>query len=86
MSVSRSRSLCLLALAALLGACATREVPSRYPERSPASPAAAAPARPVVAAALASDPTPSPDWRGLSSEKGADAAAPQHDHGEHHGH
>jgi hypothetical protein len=70
------------ALAALLGACATRDVPSRYPESSPASPAAATPTRPVVAAALASDPTP--NWRGLSGDK--DAAAPQHDHGGHHGH
>lgn len=61
---------------AALGACASRDVPARYPESSPASPDADAPALPAAAAAL--QPEAAPD---------ASAEAPaHHHHGAQHAH
>lgn len=78
----------------LLSACATREVPSHYPESSAASPRATAAPALQVSEALAEDP-PLPGsgqsgWRGLSPREEATVDAgtvdPHAHHRGHHGH
>lgn len=70
----------------LLVGCATREVPTRYPESSPASPAAGAAAPLAVTRALDEEP-PLPgsegtDWKGL---RDGTPQVPSHEAHEHHG-
>jgi hypothetical protein len=70
-----------VALAALLTACATRELPARYPNSMPASPEADAPRAPAAAMALADEP-----GAAAAAAQAGDAALPSHPHGAHHGH
>lgn len=75
--------------------CASREVPSRYPETSAASPKAPAGASLQVTQALASEPplpgTEAPGWQGLNDAAqptgtSTEAADPHAQHRGHHAH
>jgi hypothetical protein len=72
------------ALAALLSACATRELPARHAQSSPASPSAKTPEAPAVATALRDDPVPGAS--GLTDAGETGASESQHHHGAHHAH
>lgn len=73
----------LFAIAVLLG-CATRSRPTSLPTASPASPAAAQPARTPVTRALDEDPplpgAPSAGWSGLETAPQTASAASGHSH------
>lgn len=73
--------LAFAAFAAVLSACATRELPARHDQSSPASPSAATPHAPAAATALHDDPASE-----LADAGEAGAPEPQHHHGAHHAH
>jgi hypothetical protein len=80
----------------LLLGCASREVPTHYPESSAASPGAAVGAPLSVTQALSSEPplpgTQAPGWQGLdeatprSAQDGGPTADPHGHHRGHHAH
>lgn len=90
LAASRMRSIALM----LLLGCASRDVPTRYPESSAASLDAPTGGSLVVTRALAADPplpgTHADGWQGLEddSQTAEEAAGtPRHNHlGDHHGH
>jgi hypothetical protein len=75
--------LAIATCAALISACATRELP-RHAQSSPASPSAATPGAPAVATALRDDPAPGASGPGDAGEVGASES--QQHHGGHHAH
>jgi hypothetical protein len=71
------------ALLASLAACASRDVPARYPESMPASPEAVAPRAPAAAVALAEGTT---SHVPQSVQDAGQPPAHSHAHGAGHGH
>ena len=86
MAPNQTVTVALLALLVSGGAaCASRDVPQRYPESSAASPSAHAAPPAVVTRALHSEPplpgTASEGWEGLASESAPDPHANHEGHG-----